>query len=248
MNTLRSFFMAYQTQKNIRASITQALKPGIYCFICRTKTKQVVCVDCLQQLTQLGCRCMTCALPLIETTDTQCGQCILSPPSLDLILTAYAYTAPLRFLIHHFKYHEGYFLTPVLTELLLDALPENYKTDCIVPVPMHTKRLRERGFHHTLWLAKALSKKTRIPVDASCCVKIKHTINSAQLSAKARQKNTEDSYLVYSSSYRHVTLVDDLTTTGETANNIATLLKKNGVETVSLWCVAKTLMNAAAFT
>ncbi len=211
-----------------------------------------MCHDCIQCLELIENPCVNCALPLPnlrdaqeldyrERIDNQCGACITQPTPLDQIMTNYIYTAPLRFLIHHFKYHEGYFLTSTLTELMLHALPENYKTDCIIPVPMHTTRLRERGFHHTLWLAKALSKKTGIQVDNQTCIKIKHTRTSAQLSAKERQKNTANAYLVLPNTYRHVTLLDDLTTTRETGNQIAKLLKESGVETVALWCIARAL-------
>ncbi len=213
----------------------------MYCLICNTKTKEIVCHDCLQHLTKLDNTCLTCALPLLNSTDKRCGQCIQNPPALDAIMTKYAYTAPLRFLIHHFKYHEGYFLTETLTDLLLEALPQHYATDCIIPVPMHTQRLKSRGFHHTLWLAQAVSRHVHFPIDTHLCQKVTHTSSSAQLNAKQRQTNTQKAYWVAPTSYQHVTLLDDLTTTRETANTLARLLKKNGVQKVVLWCCARTL-------
>lgn len=224
-------------------SITQAFSPRIHCLICHVKTPQVVCEACLQHLTTLGHKCTTCARPLSIPTDTICGHCIKHKPALDGILTVYAYTAPLRFLIHEFKYREGYFLTKTLTKMLLDALPKDYMTDCIVPVPMHTQRLRERGFDHTLWLARAVSRHVPFHLETNLCKKTNHTTNSAQLNAEQRKKNTQDAYQVQPSRYQHVTLLDDLTTTGETANTLARLLKKNGAQTVMLWCCARALMD-----
>jgi ComF family protein len=224
-------------------SITQALRPRMHCLICRTKNRQVVCKICLESLPRLTHTCLQCALPLSVPSDQICGHCIQNPPALDRVLTAYAYTSPLRFLIHQFKYHEGYFLTTTLSSLLLNALPQYYQTDCIIPVPMHTRRLRERGFDHTLWLARAVSQHTGIPIRADLCQKVQHTLNSAQLNAKERRKNTPQAYSVAASPYQHITLLDDLFTTGETSNTIARLLKETGVREVNLWCCARTLID-----
>lgn len=203
--------------------------------------KEVVCSSCLEHLTPLGHKCLTCALPLFTPTDTYCGACIQHPPALDEVITAYAYTAPLRFLIHEFKYHEGYFLTNTLSQLLLQALPKNYTTDCLLPVPMHTQRLKERGFHHTEWLAQAISRHTKFPVEKKLCKKIYHTQSSAQLNAADRKRNNIQAYQATLSPYTHITLIDDLITTGETANTIAKLLKQNGTQKVTLWCCARAL-------
>lgn len=241
MNNLLSFCISHVDKERIKESITQALKPRMYCFICRTRNHTVVCQACLNHLTTLNTACRSCALPLLDTTDQLCGQCIQAPPALDAILTAYAYSPPLRHLIHHFKYHEGYFLTQTLTKLLLNALPPDYTTDCIVPVPMHTKRLKQRGFHHTLWLARAVARHVPFPIEEHLCQKIIHTSNSAKLNAKERQTANSKAYWVAPTEYQHVTLLDDLTTTRETGNTLARLFKANGVKKVVLWCCARTL-------
>lgn len=141
--------------------------------------------------------------------------------------------------LHEFKYRAGLYLSSYLTKLMMDALPTGYTTDCLVPVPMHPKRLRHRGFNQAAELTKQLSRHLKLSYDLTYCRKQVNTAPQAGLNAEARRKNLRDAFQVKTSDYKHVTLIDDLMTTGSTANELARVLKKQGVIRVDLWCCAR---------
>lgn len=106
---------------------------------------------------------------------------------------------------------------------------------------MHPKRLKQRGFNQAVVLAKLLANTLNIPYDYTCCQKTINTAPQASLDGKQRQKNLHNAFNVSSVPYQHVVLIDDLLTTGATANELALTLKKNGVQRVDIWCCARTV-------
>ena len=223
-------------------SIAQLLRLPAICGLCNHyhSGQLALCTECTTLLTPLGPACCYCALPLPDAAFLVCGQCCRKRPYVDTVITAYRFEEPLRALLHEFKYHEGLHLLTYLITLMLHALPAGlYNTECLIPVPMHPKRLRQRGFNQAAELAKQLSRRLKLPVDLSHCQKTINTAPQAGLTAQARQKNLRHAFQVKSTPYRHVTLIDDLMTTGSTANELARMLKNQGVDRVDLWCCAR---------
>lgn len=224
------------------ASIAQMLRLPAICGLCNQyhTGKLAICNECTALLTPLGPACCYCAHPLPDPTFLVCGHCCRKKPDLDTVITAYRFEEPLRTLLHEFKYHKGLYLSTCLTTLMLDALPnEHYDTECLIPVPMHPKRLANRGFNQAAVLAKQLSRRLNVPYDPSCCQKILNTAPQAGLNAQERKKNLRHAFLAKCRAYQHVTLIDDLLTTGSTANELARVLKRQGVRRVDLWCCAR---------
>jgi ComF family protein len=185
--------------------------------------------------------CQLCGLPLPQGEFLQCGHCIKHPPAYDQVFSPFYFQEPLRSLLHEFKYQKGLYLRTFLAELMLIAYPgKSYRPNCLIPVPMHPKRLRQRGFNQAAELAKGLSKRIQTPIDFTLCHKLKNTNSQAGLEAKERRNNLKDTFTVKPNSYQHVTLVDDLLTTGSTANELALTLKRQGVSRVDVWCLART--------
>ena len=107
---------------------------------------------------------------------------------------------------------------------------------------MHPKRLRERGYNHSQLIAKHLSKELGIPLLDNSLIKTKHTSTQASQSLKQRQKNLLGSFKVKKKlMLEHLAVVDDVVTTGATAEEIAKILKKNGVDYIQVWGIAHTL-------
>lgn len=106
---------------------------------------------------------------------------------------------------------------------------------------MHPKRLKLRGFNQAAVLTQTLSKKLQIPYDLTSCQKIINTAPQASLDGEQRQKNLRHAFKVTQIPYEHVALIDDLLTTGCTANELARTLKKSGVRQVDIWCCARTV-------
>ena len=224
------------------ATIAQILRLPAICELCNQyhSTGHAICGECISLLTPLGSACLHCATPLPDDRFLVCGKCCQKQASVDTVITAYCFEEPLRTLLHEFKYREGLHLLTLLSRLMLDALPVGgYQTDCLVPVPMHPKRLRQRGFNQAAELAKHLSHKLKLPCDLTLCKKRLNTIPQAGLNATDRSKNLRDAFHATASPYRHITLIDDLLTTGSTANELARILKNQGAEQVDLWCCAR---------
>tara|TARA_R110002126_G_scaffold1177_1_gene6981 strand:- start:1499 stop:2203 length:705 start_codon:yes stop_codon:yes gene_type:complete len=222
------------------SSIPYLLRLKTPCALCRRlhRGPYSVCTFCEHTLVPLGPACQHCATPLIKTTLQLCGHCIKNKPALDHVFASYRFEEPLRTLLHDFKYRESLHLAKFLSSIM----GEIHQTECLIPVPSHKKRLRQRGFNHAVILAQHLAKKIQRPCLRSHIQKIKNTPSQAKLDASERRRNLQNAFQIKTLPYQHVTLIDDLITTGSTANELALQLKAQGVARVDLWCVAKTCL------
>ncbi|WP_428357804.1 ComF family protein [Methyloprofundus sp.] len=110
----------------------------------------------------------------------------------------------------------------------------------IIPVPLHPKRYRQRGFNQTLEIGKIISQQLFIPIDNRCCLHIKNTPHQISLSGKQRQKNIKNAFQLQSTpEAQHIAILDDVLTTGATANELAKELKITGVSRVDVWVCAR---------
>ncbi|MGC1182618.1 ComF family protein, partial [Legionella sp.] len=178
------------------------------------------------------------------TTYLVCGQCIKKPHHFDRTFIAYKFEEPLRTLIHHFKYYKGLHLTSFLSHLITHSFPSQFmKPQCLIPVPMHPQKIKQRGFNQAAVLAQSLARKLQIPCDLISCQKIINTTPQAILNKEQRQKNLLHAFSIKKLPYQHVALIDDLLTTGATTNELALMLKKTGVQQVDVWCCARAIVD-----
>lgn len=227
------------------SSISQSLRLPSICVLCNQfhKSSYAVCSNCIEFIVPIGESCCYCAQPLYDTSYLVCGQCIKSPPHFDGAVIAYRFEEPLRSLLHQFKYHNGLYLTSFLGQLMLNAWHLKPRgSPCFIPVPMHPQRLKLRGFNQAAVLTRYLARTLKAPFDLSSCQKIINTAPQASLDGEARQKNLRHAFQAKPIAYSHVVLIDDLLTTGNTANALAYVLKKAGVERVDIWCCARTVI------
>lgn len=228
--------------------VTQSLRLPVICTLCNQfhKGKLAVCYACIEFMPRLGPTCQYCAYPLPDAHYLICGQCIKKPPHFDRSFIAYQFVEPLRSLLHQFKYQNGLYLSSFLSHLILQSLPtQSNKPQCLIPVPMHPQRIRQRGFNQAAILARSLAKKLQLPCDFISCQKVINTAPQASLDGEQRQKNLRRAFSTPKLPYQHVALIDDLLTTGATANELALTLKKTGVQQVDVWCCARTIRSAA---
>lgn len=226
------------------ASITQRLRLPSICTLCNQYHHEhlAVCAKCYHHIPLVGPACYHCALPLPDGDFLICGHCCKKKPFVDQAIAAYRFEEPLRTLLHEFKYHEGLYLCSFLATLILNAIPPAaHNTQCLIPVPMHPKRLRQRGFNQAAEITKQLAQRLKLPYDLSNCKKIINTVPQASLNAEQRRKNLQQAFHTPALPYQHVTLVDDLLTTGSTVNELANMLKKQGVTRVDVWCCARVI-------
>lgn len=201
-----------------------------------------ICLQCHEFLTPIVSACTYCARPLPKSNFMTCGKCIKTKPYFDQTIAPYSFEEPLRTLLHDFKYRHSLYLVSFLAQLILANLPTSTsQPECLIPVPMHPERLRRRGFNQAAELAKFIGRVLSIPCKMHICQKILHTSPQAGLNASQRQKNLHNAFHTKPVRYKRVALIDDLLTTGNTANEIAKTLKRQGVEHVSIWCCARTI-------
>lgn len=125
-------------------------------------------------------------------------------------------------LIHSMKYHERPEIAYALgREAACDFMQSDFfdGIDLIIPIPLHPKRLRERGFNQSEWIARALSETTNIPMDTSHVTRVRNNPQQALQSAQARETNVAGVFKVNHPEdlyHKHILIVDDLITTGAT--------------------------------
>ena len=165
------------------------------------------------------------------------------PPGGGLFLGAaygYVYGGPAGGLVRNLKYRGVTRLAPLMGRAMANAFEAIQPTgaDCAVPVPMHKKRLRQRGFNHAALLAREAAG--RLGVEAlDALVRVKNTRQQARLPNAKRLKNMEGAIVAAMDLRgRRVILVDDVCTTGATANACARALLDAGAEAVYLLCFA----------
>lgn len=201
-----------------------------------------ICQSCYQSLPFIQHACTQCALPLeVETkTDSLCGHCLKHPPAYDHSLSLLRYENKVVQLVTRYKFHNSLSYSRLLAELLLDKLINAAKPDCMIAVPLHKNRLYRRGFNQSHELGKIISKRLKIPLVNEVVHRIRETEQQAGLNAKQRRQNIRGAFAVVEPiKYKHVVLIDDVVTTGSTVNELARVLKKAGVQTISVWSIAR---------
>jgi len=226
---------------DIGAKFTRFL-PAQPCLLCGTNTHDgLSCAACDADLPRLTEEhCPVCALPALS--GSICGRCLKQAPPFDHTVAAFSYQFPLDKLIQALKYRERL----ILVNYLADSLTRHITTrpDCIVALPLHPARLRERGFNQSLLLARRISRQLGIPLLADACERVRNTPPQSSLPWKERDKNMRQAFACKPGADmrgKHVAVVDDVMTTGASVGELARALKQAGASEVSAWVVARTL-------
>ena len=200
-----------------------------------------LCVACLADLPWHGLpQCPQCAIP---TPDGQvCGACLKHSPAFDRTRAALAYAFPLDRLIPRLKYNGQLAIAPALGECLAQAVARAPRPDCLIPMPLHARRIRERGFNHATEIAREVAKHLSIPLDADSCQRTRDTPPQMGLKHDARRRNVRGAFTCSGDVRgRRIALIDDVMTTGTSLDELAATLKQAGAHEVSCWVVARTL-------
>ncbi len=213
------------------------------CLLCRKTSNTALCSECVKELPWLGSACPICAAPL--ATDAICGQCQLRKPLFDRTICLARYQLPVSYLIKQFKFHQGLAYGRACSQLLTAKLQEYYRhhtlPEVIIPIPLAKARLRQRGFNQAVELAKPIGKQLHIPLDYKSCLRTRNTLPQTDIAAKARKQNVSDVFAMHNKNhYTHVALIDDVMTTGHTVNECSRVLRQTGIQTIDVWCIART--------
>lgn len=247
-------------------SVAATLLPGM-CALCGHVGRHVLCSGCRSQFfSDAGERCVCCARRLDATSlsridgEVQCDECLIRLPAFDATVAAADYSPPLDQLVLGLKFGRQLALAPLFAELICDALLQNAPTadsvdasrrmptlpDFLACVPLGKNRLQERGFNQAVEIAQPLAAHLGLPLVPRLLMRVRDTAPQAQLSPRERRLNLLGAFTVGATHVqelegRHIGIVDDVLTTGETLNEIAVTLKRFGAARVTNLVFARTV-------
>jgi ComF family protein len=203
-----------------------------------------LCRECAEDLPLNATCCYQCAEPLSADIEREllCGACIQRKPRFDRTICAFTYAYPVDQLVRALKYRSAVSYAPVLGDLLADRLlrEPQLRAQIIIPVPLALARFRGRGYNQALEVGRRLEKRLRIPMQTSAVVRRRETAEQAGLDRKQRRKNIRGAFeLAEAIIAKDIAIVDDVVTTGSTANELARVLKRGGARRVEIWAVAR---------
>lgn len=206
------------------------------------------CADCWQALDFLTApMCACCGLPFpYDVGDgALCADCAAEPPAYDTARAAVAYNDASAALVLGLKYGDRTHLARVMAAAMAraaaDALADS---PLIVPVPLHTRRIRTRFFNQAALIASALGKSSNAPVGLGALVRVRDTPPSRGMSRAARFDNVRGAVRIADSTRNRlrgarVLVVDDVMTTGATVEICARILKRAGASRVDIVTFAR---------
>jgi ComF family protein len=250
---------AFSSSSLTRTAVStfRAIPHGIFsllfpdeCRICnRTLTQWTrvpVCHECLVAPAPLHCEyfCASCHTPFVNGFPLDkygvCSACRSGLRALDRAASFGFYEGPLRSLIHLYKYSGMKPLARQLAAFLESAIPIDQSFDAVVPVPLHWRKQWQRGFNQAELLARRIAKHHGVPLLGA--LKRKHsTAVQATLAKAGRRRNVQGAFAIREKvavAGRKILLIDDVMTTGATANACASVLKRAGAQSVSLVTLA----------
>ena len=207
------------------------------------------CCDCWSTIALLeDPRCPSCGKPFVSkvalsySPGHRCGDCRDRPPRFDRSVAVCSYEGVLAKAIQLFKYQGKTNLAGPLGDLLVRELERLSGADCLIPVPLHPKRLREREYNQALLLCDSVKRQTGLEVIPDTLERIRETQPQTGLPIKDRRRNVRGAFIVKRTQHiedRCVMLIDDVLTTGATVNECARILKRAGAKAVYVLALAR---------
>ncbi len=211
------------------------------CLVCdaRGEGGLDLCADCAAALPWNTTACPRCALPMLHAQT--CGHCLRHPPPMTLTVAALVYGPPLDRLVPRLKFHGDLAAGRLLAALMAQAMSGAPRPQALVPVPLHDRRLRRRGYDQALELARAVGRRLDLPVLDTALLRSRDTAPQSEQDAQARRRNLRGAFSVRPGAAlpAHVALLDDVMTTGATLHAATRALLHAGVARVDGWVCAR---------
>jgi len=210
------------------------------CVLCLAPAgRHLVCTACRASLPWLREACFRCATPLAHPG--LCGQCQRHAPGFDETVCAFEYRFPVDRLVQRFKYSGDFALGRWLTLAVCARLAERERPQLIVAAPLARARLRKRGFNQSAHMARILAGRLGMRFASRGFERTRETQPQQGLDRRARRANVRGAFRCrIRLQGAHVAVVDDVVTTGATADALAMALREAGAARVSVWAIART--------
>ena len=222
-------------------------RAGGRCAVCRGWCEGDLCACCDARFAFTLPRCGGCALALPGTSDDAlCTRCRLAPPPWSRAVAGVDYGYPWDRLLTELKFHQRLDAVGALLRPLLARLQAQHGSGVrVVAVPLSRERLRERGYNQSWELARRLARALALEARADALFRVRDTGPQLGLHRRQRQSNLQGAFVV---TPRHaawvrgarIALVDDVLTTGATAQAATRTLRAAGAREVQVWAVART--------
>ncbi|MEO7743430.1 MAG: ComF family protein [Usitatibacter sp.] len=213
---------------------------GQDCALCGVRSDaHLICAACDASLPRSGPCCVRCAVPL--ATRGTCGACIQRRSAFDEVHAAFEYRFPVDRLVQRFKFDGDLAIGAWLAHRLGDRLAHAPLPDLLVVPPLSSAGLRKRGFNQAIEIARILSARLGPRLARGALAKVRDTGPQHALDARARRANLRGAFTCrVRLAGESVAIVDDVVTTGATAEVLADVLARAGAGRVSVWAVART--------
>ncbi|MBI5417977.1 ComF family protein [Candidatus Poribacteria bacterium] len=210
-----------------------------------------LCNICYNQIKEIKPPfCKICGNPfnLRIEYDRICNNCNDSKPHYNVLCGAVEYNEITSALVYAFKYYKKYFLASDMAWVMFNSIQKNIfeldlkNVDCIIPVPLFSRKKRERGFNQSELLAKYFSEISGIPLNNNILYRTLDTVSQSSLDENTRRKNVKNAFRIdikQSIKNKKILLIDDVSTTGATINECSRVLKKGGCEEVKVVVFAR---------
>jgi ComF family protein len=207
-----------------------------------------LCQSCFSEFREIASPlCPVCSRPFVTDMgeDHLCENCLRKMPFYEAIRAPYVYEGTLMKAIHQFKYGAKGLLADSLGPLLAQfakSLLEESDDYLTMPVPLHAKRLRERGFNQSLLLARHVARHLHTKLDFLCLKRVRYTQPQTGLKKEERRKNVRRAFQLENPEAvegETILLIDDVATTGNTLNECARVLKRAGCKKVFCLVLAR---------
>ncbi|SFG04394.1 comF family protein [Duganella sp. CF458] len=226
------------------------------CVLCGASGPGLLCAGCHQQFFSAATlRCPVCANPLPPAPQTvqalPCGRCQAERPAFDATVAAAGYALPVDRLVLQLKFARQLALARLFAGLLADAVQRAgsdsaQRPALLCPVPLGLQRLSERGFNQALEIARPLGKALGIAVHAKLAVRVRDTLAQSSTPHGARHANIAQAFAIPDRVLvegRHIGVVDDVMSSGQTLQELAATLKRHGAARVTNYVFARTPPN-----
>jgi ComF family protein len=209
-----------------------------------------LCAPCLDAVPFIDSPlCPRCGVPFATEggADHLCGACMATPPPYAAARAAMLFAGPVRELVHRFKYDRKVHLRRPLGLLTMGRLGDfiaAQRADLVVPVPLHPRRLRERGYNQAILLGELLARRWRLPLSRRCLRRVRWTAPQITLTAAERSVNVRGAFAVTEAGRiegKRLVLVDDVYTTGSTVCECARVLHRAGAAAVIVVTAARAI-------